>query len=81
MTPNGEQELPYYPLHDYRVHWQLLGTESREFASGTENVNPGAPVSVEQAVPARNKKEPFRLVIKLFRPDGSLAMERALASQ
>jgi beta-glucuronidase len=81
VKANGEQELPYYPLRDYRVQWQLLGIESREFGSGTADVNSGQPVSVEQAVPVRDKKEPFRLVIKLFRPDGSLAMERALASQ
>ncbi len=81
LKPNGEQELPYYPLHGYRVRWQLLGAESREFASGTANVNPAAPLSVEHVVPAREKKDPFRLVVKLFRPDGSLAMERVLASQ
>ena len=81
LKPKGEKELPYYPLQGYRVQWQLLGAESREFASGTANVNPAAPVSVEHAVPAREKQEPFRLAIKLFRPDGSVAMERVLASQ
>ena len=29
----------------------------------------------------RKHRAPFKLVIKLVRPDGSLAMERALASQ
>jgi hypothetical protein len=32
-------------------------------------------------VPVHASKGAFRLVIKLLRPDGSLAMERALASQ
>lgn len=32
-------------------------------------------------VPARSSKGAFRLAVKLARPDRSLAMERALASQ
>ena len=38
-------------------------------------------LSVERDVPARTNKGAFKLVIKLMRPDGSLAMERTLASQ
>jgi hypothetical protein len=30
-------------------------------------------------VPSREKPGPMRLIVKLLRPDGSLAMERALA--
>ena len=32
-------------------------------------------------VPVRTGKRAFRLVVELARPDGSLAMERTLASQ
>ena len=44
-------------------------------------VNPPGRSSVERDVPARTNKGAFKLVIKLMRPDGSLAMERMLASQ
>ena len=44
-------------------------------------MNPSGPLSVERDVPARTSKGAFKLVIKLLRPDGTLAMERALGSQ
>jgi len=81
LTPNAASELPSYSLRDYRLTWQLVDAENREFAHGAVAVNPDGAVSVERDVPAREKKGAFRLVMKLSRPDGSLAMERALASQ
>jgi len=81
LKPNGEQELPYYPLNGYRVSWQLVDAENKAFADGGALVNPPGALSVERDVPARTSKGAFRLVIKLLRPDGTLAMERALASQ
>jgi hypothetical protein len=38
-------------------------------------------VSSDGSVPKRETPGPFKLVIKLLRPDGSLAMERMLGSQ
>ena len=81
LKPNGEKELPYYPLHEYRVSWQLIDADNKAFADGGALVNPPGPLSVERDVPARPNKGAFKLVIKLIRPDGSLAMERVLASQ
>jgi len=81
LTPNGEKEMPYFPLTGYRVSWQLVDTENKAFADGGALVNPPGALSVERDVPARTSKSAFKLVIKLLRPDGSLAMERSLASQ
>jgi beta-glucuronidase len=81
LAPNGEQELPSYPLRDYRVSWQLIDADNKAFADGGAIVNPPGPLYVERDVPARTNKGPFSLSIKLIRPDGSQAMERVLASQ
>ena len=59
--------------------WQLVGAENRAFDSGDAAVN-DAPVSITRPVAARKPQEPLRLVVKLLRPDGTLAMERALAA-
>jgi beta-glucuronidase len=81
MKPNGAAELPSYPLRDYRVSWQLVDADNKAFADGAALASPTGALSVERVVPARTNKGAFRLVIKLVRPDGSLAMERSLASQ
>jgi hypothetical protein len=81
LEPNGEQEMPYYPLNGYRVSWQLVDADNKAFADGGAIFNPPGPLTVERDVPAHPGKGAFRLVIKLLRPDGSLAMERALGSQ
>ena len=81
LKPKGPAELPFYPLRDYRVTWQLIDADNKAFADGGAPVNPAAPLSVERDVAARTNKGAFKLVIKLMRPDGSLAMERTLASQ
>jgi beta-glucuronidase len=81
LKPNGEQEMPYYPLNGYRVSWQLIDADNKAFADGGALVNPPGPLTVERDVPAHTNQNAFRLVIKLLRPDGSLAMERALSSQ
>ena len=73
--------MPYQPLAGYQVAWQLTSDESRAFSSGAQPVSGEAAVTVEGPVPAREKAGPFRLVVKLLRPDGSVAMERVLSSQ
>jgi len=78
ITPNSSSQLPYLPLTDYRVVWQLTGKENRAFASGSRVVSGPAPVTIGGAVPPRDPPGELRLVVKLLRPDGSLAMERVL---
>jgi hypothetical protein len=79
LTPKAATELPYLPLRGYRLTWQLVGAENRAFDSGDAAVN-DATVSITRPVAARKPQEPLRLLVKLLRPDGTLAMERALAA-
>jgi len=81
LKPNAATEMPSYPLRDYRVSWQLVDADNKAFADGAAQLAPEGPLSVERDVPARTNKGAFKLVIRLTRPDGTLAMERTLASQ
>jgi hypothetical protein len=81
LKPKAGTELPSYPLRDYRVSWQLVDADNKAFADGGGLINPAGPSTVERDVPARTNQGAFKLAIKLMRPDGSLAMERTLASQ
>jgi beta-glucuronidase len=80
VTPNGAAQMPHFPLRGYTVIWQLRGAESRAFASGSLALD-AAGSRVATGVPAREKPTPFDLVVRLMRPDGTVAMERALAAQ
>ena len=81
LKPNAATELPFLPLREYRVSWQLVDADNKAFANGAALVAPEGPLSVERDVPARTNKGAFKLLIRLSRPDGTLAMERTLASQ
>ncbi len=79
FTPNDTTGLPFFPLRDYQLAWQLVDAENRAFASGAKPLDATA-FTLEQAVPP-HKPGPVRLMVKLLRPDGSIAMERSLAYQ
>ncbi len=80
VTPNAATQLPHFPLRGYQVAWQLRGAENRAFAGGSLALDV-AGSRVATGVPARDKPTPFDLVVKLLRPDGTVAMERTLAAQ
>ena len=81
LTPNAESQLPFIPLRDYKLTWQLIGAENRAFANGAANIGDASPLMFEERVPDREKPGPVSLVVRLLRPDGSIAMERSLSYQ
>ena len=80
VTPNDSTRIPYHPLRDYRVTWQLVGSGNRGFAHGERPLASPAAVTIAGKVPARADGKPFRLVVNLLRPDGTTAVARELAS-
>ncbi|HEU5137847.1 MAG TPA: glycoside hydrolase family 2 TIM barrel-domain containing protein [Steroidobacteraceae bacterium] len=84
VKPRTVAEIPYQAIDDYRLTWQLVDAAGKEFKRGPGEISVSSRMSSASSdgqVPKRETPGPFRLVIKLFRPDGSLAMERVLASQ
>jgi beta-glucuronidase len=80
VTPNTATQLPYLPLRGYSVTWQLTAAENRAFASGSRAIDGDAAIMFGANVPAGGQKGPVQLLVKVIRPDGSVAMERSLAA-
>ncbi len=80
LVPNNARELPYIPLKDYQLEWQLTGPENRAFASGSQRIEGDAAPMIGANVPLAEARTPYRLVARLLRPDGTVAMERTLAA-
>jgi beta-glucuronidase len=51
VTPNSVQQLPYLPLHDYRVRWRVLDAKATQVARGERALSGGAGV-IEETLPA-----------------------------
>jgi hypothetical protein len=78
VTPNAEQSLPYYPLHDYVLNWTLLDEKGGVLSGGdrrfedlmrTEELTGSLPPDAAAHAP--------RLVVRLLGPTG-VAAERTL---
>ena len=86
VTLKTPRDLPYHAVDDYRTTWQLTGPENRELAHGEkiiprDGMVPLAGFDLSGTVPELEKPGQFQLVFRVLRPDGSVAMERSLASQ
>ena len=79
VVPKGVEDLPYYPLHDYRLVWQmsdesgnLLTTGGQQFADLKT-----AQVISKELEPLGNTNV-LRLHFTLMRPDSTVAAETSL---
>ncbi|HZF26896.1 MAG TPA: glycoside hydrolase family 2 TIM barrel-domain containing protein [Steroidobacteraceae bacterium] len=78
-TPNSEQQLPSYPLHDYRLSWQLLDEKNQLVQSGERPLAEfKAPQTISGTLPQDSKSHVFHLIVTLLRPAGTVAAERSL---
>ncbi|MGA1984631.1 MAG: hypothetical protein ABSG72_00060 [Candidatus Sulfotelmatobacter sp.] len=81
LTPNGLEDLPSYPLRDYRLAWELSYQAGKLLASGEQQL---ADLSAARTLSgnfgglpdARIKKLKLRLT--LLRPGGMMAAESSL---
>jgi hypothetical protein len=79
VKPNSIEDLPFYPLHDYRLAWELSDQGGKRLASGEQQF---ADLRTAQSVsgkvgPQPNAKE-LKLHFTLLRPEGTLAAERSV---
>ena len=78
VTPNDASRLPYQPLAGFRATWQLVDAENHEFARGDLPLDATGAGRGIATVPSQPDKKPMRLLVKLLRPDGSVAVQREL---
>jgi hypothetical protein len=79
VTPNAEHDLPYYPLHDTALVWNLLDGKGRALSGGQQRYD--KLIRAEQvtgSLPPGADGQPLHLMVKLLLPTGAVAAERTL---
>jgi hypothetical protein len=79
VTPNGTESLPYYPLHDYKLVWQVSDEGGQLLASGGEQFSElkTAQVISGQIESLANAKA-LKLHLVLLRPGNTVAAETSV---
>ncbi|MGH8263705.1 MAG: hypothetical protein ACRET4_09510, partial [Steroidobacteraceae bacterium] len=81
VTPKTERDLPYYPMHGYRLIWKLLDEKGKLLASGEQRLAEFNSVQkLTGKVPGPSESQAAKLVVTLLRPTGAVAAERTLES-
>jgi len=79
VTPNGKSELPFYPLHNYRLTWELCDESGSLLATGEKQL---ADLSEAQtmsgSVNGKSGAKELRLHFTLLRPTGVVAVEKMM---
>jgi hypothetical protein len=79
VTPNSERNLPFYPLHNYRLIWKVQDQKGKSLAAGeralAELIDP---VPVSGALPPDEDGRAIRLTATLLSPTGSVAADETL---
>lgn len=79
VTPNSAADLPYYPLHDYRLVWKIIDEKGNSLGTGErrfEELTNAVPVTAS-LTPAEDGRA-FRLNVALLAPSGVLAADQTL---
>jgi len=79
VTPNSKTDLPSYPLHNYRLTWELCDEGGKLLASGEKQF---ADLSAVQTVSGNVGNHPgakaLKLHLTLLRPTGAVAAEKLM---
>ena len=79
VKPNGAADLPSYPLHNYRLAWELCDEGGKLLASGEKKF---PELSDVQTVSVEVGNQPaataLKLHLTLLRPTGDVAAEKSL---
>ena len=79
LTPNSPRNLPFYPLHHYRLIWRLVGEKGEPLAQGEQPfVDLVDSATVSAALPANGAGHALRLTVSLLGPSGEPAAVEAL---
>jgi beta-glucuronidase len=80
ITPNSARDLPFYPLHDYRLVWQVADEKGKSLGGGERPIAElSDAVEVSGTVAANEDGHAIRLSVALLAPAGLIAAEQRLA--
>jgi hypothetical protein len=79
ITANSQENIPYFPLHDYAVVWNLLDEKGRAVLSGNRKfVHLSKAEQVSGTIPADTSGHALRVNLVLLDPTGISVGERTL---
>jgi beta-glucuronidase len=79
VTPNSVQNLPFRPLHHYRLIWQLVDEKGKSLDSGDRTfADLPDSATVKGVVPSAAAGHALRLTVTLLDPSGSAEASEAL---
>ena len=79
VTPNSQNNLPYYPLHGYLLKWNVFDDKGKAVAGGKQPYEELTRAeSVTGSLPADAGEHALHLKIALENPAGVVAAERVL---
>jgi beta-glucuronidase len=79
VTPNSIENLPYYPLHDYRLVWEISDETGNLLARGGQQFSDLQTARViSGAVDPPPNAEMLKLHLTLLRPESTVAAETSV---
>ncbi len=79
VTPNSKTDLPSYPLHNYRLTWELCDEGGKLLASGEKQFADLSNVqTVSGDVGNQSGAKALKLHLTLLRPTGAVAAEKLM---
>jgi beta-glucuronidase len=79
VTPNTAQNIPYYPLHDYQLLWNLYDGKGKLMLSGKRSyADLNQPEQVGESLPSDAAAKAPHLVVTLLSPTDDIAAARSL---
>jgi len=79
VTPNSLESLPYYPLHHYRIIWQVSDEIGTLLATGEQAFGDlKAPQEISGELPAGPQSRVLKLHISLLRLESTVAAETSV---
>lgn len=79
VTPNNVESLPYYPLHDYRLAWQVSDETGRLVSSGEQRFTDlNQPEVVSGQLEPTSDPRVLKLHVSLLRPANTVAAETSV---
>jgi beta-galactosidase/beta-glucuronidase len=79
VTPNSQENIPYFPLHDYALAWNLLDEKGVAVLSGNKSfAHLGQAEQVSGAIPQDAAGHSLHLIVTLLDPTGDIVGERTL---
>src|SRR5205823_1655357 len=83
VTPNTERDLPFHPLHDYRLIWRVIDAKGSTLGAGEQRfANLADPVDVTGALQPGtlppDAGHALRLSVELQNPTGLAVVDEVL---